>query len=347
MLHFNFAANVGVAMGSLPQQMALSAFVAVLLCASISSASAHDVGFHAARDVRFGLNPDNEAWFEFVDERGNLVSYTGLQHMPGLFAEDLQTTTYSVHNAKSDWATLTILDAKEGLITATVHRSGTITTVAPSQDYQYLHTTSERFRKLAPTKHVLQYNTGPWGGGSCLARHIDERTAVSRESVNGSAEIDVLRKETEGGKTDAPEPRPRPKSRRRRLQRAPRWGNCYTGEGTTNYLEIGIVVDKNFHETYGGNVDRTMKAIEVVVANTNLVYFYTFNMFVRVRQVVIPLTGGSSRFRSEVYSMFNQNKAACGLAIGSTLDAMSFFSQELPSLRYNRCCQPRTEKTLL
>lgn len=299
-----------------------------LYCCLVSSAygtQADEVDFYPVHNVRFGVDLDNNAWFEFIDENGERVRYEGMQHMPDLFAQDLKTSTYSIHRKKSDWATLTILDEETGLITATVHRSGRITTVAPRRDYEYLRVHPEKMRILSTAKHVLTYHTGPWGGGSCLAKHIDENTAVAREAKNRSADIDVLSRET--GRI-AETPRPRPSSRR--LQRAPRWGNCYSGEGSTRYLDVGLVIDRNFYETYGSKVDRTMKAIEAIIANTNLVYFYTFNMFIRVRQVVIPLSGGSSRYEGIVYSMFNQNLASCSLDIRSTLDGMSFFAETLP-----------------
>lgn len=304
-----------------------SAFIlAIVVTHLVGQTSAKDAEFHAAAHVRFGLNPDNEAWFEFINERGEKVAYEGLQHMPDLFARDLTTTTYSVHRGKANWATMTIIDRHAGLITATVHRHGVVATLAPQEDLQYLHASSENFRKLAPTKHVLTYSTGPWGGGSCVAKHFDVTTAISREAKNGTEEeFDAYRKE-EGGVTAAP--RPRPESRR--LQRAPRWGNCFTGEGATSYMEIGLVVDKNFFETYRSDVDRTMKAIEVIVANTNLVYFYTFNMFLRVRQVVIPLSGSTGRYDGVVYAMFNQNLNSCPLDIGTALSGISAFSEKLP-----------------
>ena len=81
-----------------------------------------------------------------------------------------------------------------------------------------------------------------------------------------------------------------------RSLRAKAWTDCYPNQNQPRLLEVGIIADYGFFTSYGSSVDATMDAIEVVVANTNLVYHYQFNIFVRARQVIIvdrPASGGT------------------------------------------------------
>mmetsp|Transcript_7303 Transcript_7303/g.8377 ORF Transcript_7303/g.8377 Transcript_7303/m.8377 type:complete len:855 (+) Transcript_7303:388-2952(+) len=120
----------------------------------------------------------------------------------------------------------------------------------------------------------------------------------------------------------------------RRSLAAKAWQGCYTGQQNTHILDIGFLVDYGFFLSYGGDITRVMEAVEVILANTNLLLSFQLNLFVRARQIVIvdsppgSMTEVANPSIADILSQNQENKA-CHYEIEKPLDAMLSLSQQM------------------
>lgn len=74
-----------------------------------------------------------------------------------------------------------------------------------------------------------------------------------------------------------------------------RWTDCYRDEGTTRYLDIGVVADCSFYQHHGGSLQAVLHEIETYVSRSNLVLANQLNIRLRIKQIfVLPCEGPGS-----------------------------------------------------
>lgn len=112
------------------------------------------------------------------------------------------------------------------------------------------------------------------------------------------------------------------------LQAIEPWDNCYSGEETPRHLDIGITVDCSFYKHNQFRVDLVLNAIESYVSRTNLVFSQQFNIYLRVKQVVVLACSGD-----DADIPFNLCKE-------SIEDDLSLFADWVSDLDFEQADQP-------
>ena len=69
-----------------------------------------------------------------------------------------------------------------------------------------------------------------------------------------------------------------------------RWTNCFNNDNVARKLEVGFGADKGFYDTYGGTPAKVQEKIQAIVADTNTVYQYQFNIFISIAEWYIMST---------------------------------------------------------
>jgi len=109
------------------------------------------------------------------------------------------------------------------------------------------------------------------------------------------------------------------------------WQGCYESQDTARVMEIGLMVDYGFYVSYGEDLVLTMEAIEVILANTNLVMSFQLNVWIRARQIVVvtdPPGNIAAQAIPDIEDVLSQNPAtdSCHYNILKALDSLRSLS---------------------
>ncbi|GBG30075.1 Hypothetical Protein FCC1311_062952 [Hondaea fermentalgiana] len=65
------------------------------------------------------------------------------------------------------------------------------------------------------------------------------------------------------------------------------WSGCYPGEDEIQFMKIGIVVDAGFVIAFNKSEELTLRAVEAIVASTNMIYHHQVHIQVEVAQILL------------------------------------------------------------
>ena len=306
---------------------AYSALYALLYLQSVYVATVTGSAATEVRNLEFGIR-NGRGWFRFEVDCIGVIEEADLVHAPHLFPQPY--TRKSSHRSRTYQTTSSSHGA-----TLTIHSDQAASIMFLGSDHvveiipRHLYHVGESGRALAEgVAHVatLENTTkGPWDdehtcGAYVVQRDPHDSLSAARKTPfhmgkigpsgtrqkPGTKPLDVGRNRGGRGRKGGA------MKRRQELAledeevkgllgegrglRAKSWINCYPGQNVPRLMDVGIIADYGFFTSYGSDLSATMDAIEVIVANTNLVYHYQFNIYLRARQVIIvdePVSGGS------------------------------------------------------
>lgn len=305
--------------------------------------------------IKYGL-----AWFSIETEELGVISYEGLVHTTHLFSPSRSlldavpthvSRTYQ-RNSRHGGVSLTI-HSKHAVSVYIMDHLGTIQVtpyhlVPPTErllDTQQAYSVTVTNRTLGPLQSTgdcgafvtSQGVNIPVGTESDAMEMGKVKSKELRENPSSEnlEEYQARIGRTKSQTTDSEE---EDESNRLRRLRATSWQGCYGGQEIPRILEIGIVADLGFYNSYGSDMNSTMDAIEVILANTNLIYHFQFNIFVRARQIIIvnalesgstctPIVGSDDTPAFEELLMQDPDSATCCHSIQMSLDTMVEFSK--------------------
>eukprot|EP00924_Labyrinthula_sp_SR-Ha-C_P003431 maker-scaffold_15-snap-gene-9.66-mRNA-1 protein AED:0.04 eAED:0.04 QI:0/0.5/0/1/1/1/5/0/726 len=206
-----------------------------------------DGTFSSVEEVRIGFNSFNQAWFFFNDENGNYYSNEGLSE-----------SSYNLnHNNK----TRTFVKFTE---------SEAFSLVLHAQDERNkisLTAWSISSEGLEPVFHLMPFEHFP-------------KTKQKSKNLNQTSHIlhlepskDSLLKNFFSSPV------------KKRILPATKFTNC--NEDKPKILEIGVFVDLGYYKSYNSNSEVVQDSIAVILSNVNLIYYFQFHMYLRVRQIII------------------------------------------------------------
>lgn len=65
------------------------------------------------------------------------------------------------------------------------------------------------------------------------------------------------------------------------------WSGCYPGMEDVHFAKVGIVADAGFVDAFQGSEDITLRAIEAIVAATNMVYHFQVHIQLEITQILL------------------------------------------------------------
>lgn len=238
----------------------------------------------AVNEIEFGIDEDTgDAWIWHKDELGYEFGYYGLKKNINLhlhekegdsdayyLLDDNHMISLVIHDHIKQIASVSVwnIDLEKG---ANPLFHLTPVELIKSSDFE------QASRSLESTKssRFIAYDyTSSFSSGGCAAMVVEDVILPS-----GVVNSTFSRLETFDFDKNS-----------KRIERnlpASRINNCYEGEEEGRVLDISFIADLGYFRSFNSNPEAVKRSVEVIVANVNLIYFFQFNINVRLQQLMV------------------------------------------------------------
>lgn len=216
----------------------------------------------------------------YKDNLGYEFGYKGLKRNRNLHQHDLEEhsrayflkdefhlISFLIHDAVEKEVSLSVWTIdNEQTAKATLHL--TPRKLIKSEEFQK---SSRNLQDSDDVRFVAYDYTSSFGAGGCMLVDAEE---VSKP--DGTKETRFTRiKETNEGILSG------------RLLPAELFDNCFEDQENTRVMDISMIADLGYFNSYAADINAVRRSVEVIISNVNLIYFFQFNIQVRLQQLLV------------------------------------------------------------